>query len=112
MAEYYSAVNRRLFIRYTVESSGILVLNNSLKETVIVNDLCSKGAGVYCNCSLNVGEEIEIVIMYFFDKLVQKQAKIAWCIKIDENLWRAGLDFGDKLLELGLPLPKINNSPS
>lgn len=112
MAKYYSTVNRRIFTRYLIESSGILILNNSLNETVIVNDLCANGAGVYCNRSLEVGEEVEIIIIYFFDKLVQKKAKVVWCIKIDENLWRAGLDFNDELLELDWPFPKINNSSS
>ncbi len=109
MAEYYSAANRRVFTRYLIETSGILVLNDSSNQTVIVNDLCVKGAGIYCNRFLNIGEEIEIIIIYFFDKLVQKKAKVTWCSKVDENLWRAGLDFGDELLELDWPFPKTQS---
>lgn len=111
MADYYSAANRRYFIRYLIESSGILILNNNLRQTVIVNDLCPKGAGVYCNRSLDTGQEIEIIISYFFDKLVQKKAKVAWCIKVNENLWRAGLDFGNELLALEWPFYKFGASP-
>lgn len=109
MAKDYPTINRRAFTRYLIGRSGVLILKNNLRESVIVNDLCPKGAGLYCNRSLDVGEEVEIIIIYFFDKLVQKKAKVVWCMKVDENLWRVGLDFGDELLELEWPLSKINN---
>lgn len=112
MAKDYPAINRRVFSRYIIESSGVLITNNNFKEPVIVNDLCPKGAGIYCNRYLDMGEEVEITIIYFFDKLVQKKAKVIWCMKIDKNLWRAGLDFGDELLELEWPFYKINKSSS
>ena len=102
MDKSYPDVDRRLFSRYIIEGSAILIVKENLKEPVVVIDLCPRGAGIYCNQPLKVGEEVLVELSYFFDKVIQKKAKVVWCKEAEKGSWRVGLDFGmDNLLEFG-----------
>lgn len=101
MTGNYSEGDRRLFTRCIIEGTAILTIKGSLKEPVIVIDLCPKGAGIYCNKPLDVGEEVEVEISCFFDKIIHKKAKVVWCKEVENGSWRVGLDFGNDLLEVG-----------
>jgi hypothetical protein len=97
----YPEGDRRLFTRCIIEGPAILTVKGTLKEPVIVIDLCPKGAGIYCNQPLNVGEEVEVELSCFFDKVIHKKAKVVWCTEAEKGSWRMGLNFGNDLLEVG-----------
>ncbi|MFA5156455.1 MAG: PilZ domain-containing protein [Candidatus Omnitrophota bacterium] len=102
MEKSYPEVDRRLFSRCIIEGSAVLAANNNPKEPVIVNDLCQRGAGLFCSHPMEVGEEVEIEINCFFDRIVRKKAKVIWCREVNSGLWRIGLDFGlADLVEFG-----------
>lgn len=102
MGKSYLQQEHRIFTRYIIEGLATLVIKGSLKTPVVLIDLCPRGAGIYCNQFFEVGEEIEIVMNYFFGKVINKKAKVVWCVEVDKgSSWRMGLDFGlDNLLQL------------
>ena len=87
---------RREYPRFTLNDSASLVNREGQEITLIVKDLCVRGAGVISSSELKVGNRENIVINApcFFERPLAKEAKVAWCRKIAENLWQAGLDFG------------------
>lgn len=95
----YAQPCRRSFFRYIIEVSANLIVNN-LKEPVIVRDICCRGASIFCNYPLEISKEVEIEIIYFFDKPVCRRARVIWSKEISANLWQTGLDFGlDNLVD-------------
>jgi len=93
--------DRRLFTRCIIEGTAVITIKGDLKKPVVVIDLCPKGAGIYCNQPLDPGEEVEVEINCFFDKVIRKKAKVVWCREAENGSWRIGLDFGNDLLEVG-----------
>ena len=97
----YSLPFRRTYKRFIVEVQATLIINNSLRITAIAKDLCSRGVGIICKYPLKVNEQVEIIIFLALQNTVCNKAKVVWSEKVDENLWRAGLDFGlDNLTNL------------
>ena len=74
MEKSYPEVDRRRFSRWIIEGSAVLSSANDLKEPVVVNDICSRGAGIFCNHPVEVGTEVDIEISCFFDKVVHKKS--------------------------------------
>ncbi len=101
MTGNYPDGDRRLFTRCIIEGTAILTIKGNVKEPVIVIDLCPKGAGIYCNQPLTVGEQVEVELSCFFDNVISKKAKVVWCMQVENGSWRVGLDFGNDLLEVG-----------
>lgn len=89
-------VYRREYPRFILNDSASLVTPEGQEIALIVKDLCVRGAGVISSSELQVGHKENIVINApcFFEQPLAKEVKVAWCRKIDQNLWQAGLDFG------------------
>ena len=60
-------------------------------------DICPRGAGAYTDYPLNSNEKVNIIIKpsALIDTFIYKQAKVAWCNKVSQNLWGVGFDFGE-----------------
>lgn len=87
--------SRRAYERYKMDDSAILILNKKLEKSSILRDLSVRGAGFVCDCLLKSNDKIEIIIKSsLFESSMRKEAKVVWCSKISDNLYRAGLDFG------------------
>lgn len=96
-------MHRREYNRFEVNALAILVVNNDLEKTILLKNLSGRGASVIGNCPLQVNNKIEIVIHIPFlcDKPIHKEARVAWCNKVNDELWEGGLDFGlDNKLDL------------
>jgi hypothetical protein len=89
-------LHRRAYQRYFMEASATLIDEENRQIPSILNDLSSKGAGVISRDPFQVRDRIGLVIRapFFFDGPIQRKAVVAWCNKIDNNLWQIGLDFG------------------
>jgi len=88
--------HRRSYERFEVDASATLILNKNLEIPSILTNLSAGGAGTVSNGSLQVNEKVKIIIRapFFFENPVYKEARVAWCKRLDENLCQAGLDFG------------------
>lgn len=101
MSQSYSLPCRRSYVRFTVEASASLTGDKHSGTPVIVGNLSPRGACVFSNESLEPNKQIEIELVYFFDKPVNRKAKVIWAREVGNNFWQIGLDFGtDNLLEL------------
>lgn len=101
MGEGYPFPCRRSFFRFIVETSAILISNTGLRKSVIVRNVCPRGACVFSNHPIETAERVEIELVYLFDKPVSRKAKVIWAREIEKDFWQAGLDFGvDNLLDL------------
>lgn len=87
---------RREYSRFILNDSASLTTKEGREITLIVKDLCVRGAGVISDSALEVGQKEKVVISApcFFLQPLAKEVKVAWCRRIDKNLWQAGLDFG------------------
>jgi len=91
---------RRKYERFILNDSASLVTKEGKEERLLLKDLSVVGAGVTGNSSLDINETVAVVIQapFFSNKPIYKQARVAWCEKVDTNLWESGLDFGlDKI---------------
>ena len=97
MEQACSSFFRRSYQRFILDASASLIINKTTEEPSILRDLCSRGIGVVTHYCLKENQEVTIIIKipYLFDSPVYKQAKVAWCKKIDDDLWQGGLDFGE-----------------
>jgi len=101
MSQSYSLPCRRSYVRFTIEASASLVDDNHPDTPVIVGNLSPRGACVFSNKSLEPNKQIEIELICFFDKPVNKKARVIWSREVEKNFWQIGLDFGsENLLEL------------
>ncbi|MDD5166394.1 MAG: PilZ domain-containing protein [Candidatus Omnitrophica bacterium] len=101
MEERYTSFNRRSYTRYIIEAAATLVINDSVRVPVVLRDISARGAGVFSNYPLTANDKVEIIIDYYFQRPVCRKANVVWSKEEDNNLWRAGLDFGvDNLLEV------------
>ena len=87
---------RREYPRFILNDSASLTTKEGREITLIVKDLCVRGAGVISDSALEVGQKEKVVINApcFFPQPLAKEVKVAWCHRIGKNLWQAGLDFG------------------
>jgi len=90
------ATYRRNYERYLIEDSAVISTEGQESEPLILRDLCARGVGVIGNFPFKINQEvlIKFELPYLLPRTISKQAKVAWCSKINDNLWRAGLDFG------------------
>jgi len=89
--------------RYNIDAFASIIFNKNTKKAFMIKDVSARGLRGQAPYSPEVGEKVEIVLSTpFFENPVKKEARVAWCKKIDENLWEIGLDFGlDNKLVLG-----------
>jgi hypothetical protein len=100
MGEGYPFPCRRSFFRFIVETSATLISNSGLRKPVIVRNVCPRGACVFTNHRIEATEQVEIELIYLFDKPIYRKAKVIWSKEIDKDFWQAGLDFGvDNLID-------------
>jgi len=87
---------RRSCERFKIDGSATLMVDRTLEAPSILTDLSSRGAGIFSSDSLRVNEKIKVIIKapFFFKNPLYKEARVAWCKRIDENSCQAGLDFG------------------
>ena len=108
--DYSIPFHRRTYQRFVLDASATLVINENIEEPSILTDLCPRGTGVVTRYALKEDEKLAIIIKVpsLFDSPVYKRAKVVWCRKLDRNLWRGGLDFGeDNKIVLSSSLFKI-----
>lgn len=87
--------SRRSYERYKLDDSAILILNKKLEKSSILRDLSARGVGFVCDFPLRNNDKIEIIIKSsLFESSMRKEANVIWCSKIEDNLYRVGLDFG------------------
>jgi hypothetical protein len=92
---YPRSTYRRRHNRYLVDAPATLLLGDTGERPSRVIDLSPGGAGVYADYPLAIDDKFNITIppSYCFDDPFKGQARVVWCNKIHENLWRAGLAF-------------------
>ena len=91
----YFSFNRREYARFKVEAHATLYLNKDTKKGIKLKDISPRGVGGLIDFPIQVGEKVEILLLYpFFDEPVKKEAKVVRCKKINKNTWEVGLDFG------------------
>lgn len=96
-------IYRRDYKRYILNDSIYLLTKEDRERHAILKDLSARGAGIIGDSPLEINEKVTAVISapFFFDEPVRRRATIAWCKRIDKNLWQSGLDFGiDNKIEL------------
>ena len=88
---------RRSYQRFILEASASLIIHKNIEEPSILRDLCPRGIGIITYYPLKENQEVTIIIKvpYLFGNPVNREAKVAWCKRLDENLWQGGLDFGE-----------------
>lgn len=91
----YFPFNRRQYARFKVEAYATLYLNKDIKKGIELKDISPRGVGGLIDFPLQVGEKVEILLLYpFFDEPVKREAKVVRCKEINKNRWEVGLDFG------------------
>jgi len=87
---------RRYYERFKVEGSATLIADKNSEIPSILTDLSSHGAGIFSIDPLKVNEKIQVTIKapFFFATPLHKEARVAWCNRIDDDSYQAGLDFG------------------
>ncbi len=86
---------RRLFPRFICNDSVSLLTSDNQEKRMLLKDLSNRGAGVFANFPLDVANIVKINIRapFLLNKIVSKQARVAWCNKVDTNAWESGLNF-------------------
>ena len=86
---------RRACKRIILNDSAILLTKEGVKKYLVLKDLSGSGAGVFGDCSLKCNDRVTVFlnVPIFFDKLISRQARVAWCTKVNSCAWEAGLDF-------------------
>jgi hypothetical protein len=96
--KYDGHICRRNYTRFPVDvlaNAQIACPNGKIEKSLLVKDLSCQGAGIISEVPFNVNDCIGITItLPFSNSLVQRQVKVIWCMQIDSQLWRAGIDFG------------------
>ena len=98
MAEAYPYSScRRSYYRILLDTPATLIIHNAEEKSSRVMDICPRGAGAYTDYPLNSDEKVNIIIKpsALIDTLICKQARVAWCNKVSQNLWGVGFDFGE-----------------
>jgi hypothetical protein len=91
----YFSYNRREYARFKVDACATLYLKNNIKKTLKLQDISPRGVGGLIDSPIQVGEEVEIMLLYpFFEEPVRRKAKVVRCKEINKNTWDLGLDFG------------------
>ena len=87
---------KRSYQRFYVGTSAILIFKDNLKETFLLKDFSPRGGGIFGHHPLQINEKVAIIfkVPLLFDRPIRKEAKIAWCNKLQEDVWEGGLDFG------------------
>lgn len=94
LGTYSSPSYRRSYDRYEVNDHATLLVGDAQRSSIL-KDLSSRGGGIVSDYPLNKDERVGIIISSsLFDQPLHRQAKVAWCSRIEGNLYRAGLDFG------------------
>ncbi len=103
---HLTATYRRRHNRYLVDVPATVFLSDTGEKPSRVIDVSPGGAGVYAAYPLAIDDKVNITIQpsYFFDSPFGGQARVVWCNKIHENLWRAGLAFAVEN-EISFPSP-------
>jgi hypothetical protein len=110
MEQVYSQPRyRRSYQRFRLDGSVTLVVNENKQGPSILKDLSPRGAGVITYHPLKENEKLAIIIDIpsLFNTTLHKESKVAWCKKIQSDLWQGGLDFGeDKKIDFVLDCAK------
>jgi hypothetical protein len=60
-----------------------------------MNDLSSRGAGLFGDFGLLVNQELTIFMnSVLLPGPLTRRGKVVWSLKLDKDLWQSGLDFG------------------
>lgn len=83
-------MHRREYDRFEINALVILVNTKDIEKTFVLKNLSGRGAAIIGNCPLEINNILEIVIQIPFlsEKPIRKEAKIVWCKKINDELWR------------------------
>ena len=94
--ETHKTYCRRDYRRFILDAQATLLINKTKEEPSILTDLCPRGSGIVTNYPIEQEERLAVLfkIPYLFRDTVYKEAKVVWCKRLAENLWKAGLDFG------------------
>lgn len=86
---------RRCYDRFKVEGSATLV-RDMQELPSILTDLSCRGGSIVSSIPVKASEKVGLVISapFFFPEPIYRDATVAWCSRIADNLWQAGLDFG------------------
>ncbi|MFH1413267.1 MAG: PilZ domain-containing protein [Candidatus Omnitrophota bacterium] len=92
----------RSFHRYVINSESFLTTQLGQEKRILLQDLSGKGAAIIVDIPLKEKEKIKVNLNAptFLDKPESITAEVTWIKKIDENLWRVGLNFGLARLKL------------
>lgn len=87
--------HRRCYDRFKVDGSATLI-RDMQEVPSILTDLSCRGGGIVSNAPVGINEKVGVVINapFFFPEPVYRDATVAWCSRISDKLWQAGLDFG------------------
>lgn len=105
---YKPTPRRRSYERFMVNNWATLV-DKEAEQKVLLKDLSCRGVGLVSNSALEPNKKVGISLNPpIFDNPVYKEARVIWCNKVNDKVWRAGLDFGlDNLLELNSLIPHL-----
>jgi len=92
-----------MYNRYEANSSAWVRRVLEKPITVLMENISARGAAILGYQPFNVNETLTILfnLAFMSDRKIHKQARVAWCVQIKEDVWETGLDFGlDNLLFL------------
>lgn len=90
-----SPYERRDYERYKVDAFATIIFKDTIKKGLMIKDISARGLCGQAAYFPEVHEKVKIILQTpFFDNPVEKEARVAWCKKIDETLCEMGLDFG------------------
>ena len=98
-----STVFRRAYLRYPLESSAQIAAGSQEDIPMLLTDISCRGAAGISNSPLEPSERVKLTLRanFLLKNDVKKNARIAWCRKLNHDSWMIGFDFGmDNLLSL------------
>ncbi len=107
--EPYFPFNKRTCPRFEVKEHATIYLDKNTKKGLKLEDISEEGVGGLIDSPIQVGETVEILLLYpFFAEPVKKKAKVCFCKEINKNTWKLGLNFGkDNKIDLTDYLKRI-----
>jgi len=87
---------RRLYARFETNTSAMVGAGADAAETVLMENISARGAAVlgYKQFSMNDRLSIFFYLPFVSERMVHKQAHVAWCAEVKDGVWETGLDFG------------------
>ena len=87
---------RRAYARYSINASAVLSAGTYPGRGLIVRDISVRGLGIITDFTLVRNEKLDIALSIpsLRRLLYYKKPRVVWCHRLDDTLWRCGLDFG------------------